>query len=437
MKKPVFDHMPMGEEGLKEVHAWVDAFVEKNRGIAEKKVLGKSDDGKWDIPSVTVTNRSIPDDDKQIAIVTLLRHGQERGARVVGAEILNFLSGDEAAEIRDKQKVIVVPIANPEGFIRDEFNSTMYGITDLEKRIWGTLCAEDTPDMMIDYHSLGKSDATKYDRGDMEVIIPANSTKWGMDEQIYQHVAGRMQAAAQAEGWPYEIHTLEDLSFYYFGDGPSARLPQRYLEEKVFLLHIQNMYEHYNKPSSLPGYTNYTCGPAYMKWHTMVFGMETNHWSIKPEDGLGESGLIPCRALMEMGNNRFPWEKDPGYPTNLLCGDFRISIRTRGNTPGERRASREKLWPERVNFNILKREMLEDPTTTLAEVGYLGENVPLDVALCLRMRQDVINSVTIDGKKADFETFKDHCSTFLYIPMTVEKPGLQKLTVTHEAFNKK
>jgi hypothetical protein len=437
MKKPVFDHMPMGEEGLKEVHGWVDDFVEKNRGIAQKKVLGKSDDGKWDIPAVTITNNSIPDDDKQVAMVTLLRHGQERGARIVGAEILDYLAGEAAAEIRDKQKVIVVPIANPEGFIRDEFNSTMYGITGLEKRIWGALCAEDTPDMMIDYHSLGKSDATKYDRGDMEVIIPANSTKWGMDEQIYQHVAGRMQQAAEAEGWPYEIHTLEDLSFYYFGDGPTARLPHRYLEEKVFLLHIQNMYEHYNKPSSLPGYTNYTCGPAYMKWHTMVFGMETNHWSIKPEDGLGESGLIPCRALMEMGNNRFPWEKDPGYPTNLLCGDFRISIRTRGNTPGERRVSREKLWPERVNFNILKREMLEDPQTTLAEVGYMGENVPLDFALCLRMRQDVINGVSIDGEKVDFETFKDHCSTFLYIPMTVEKPGLQKITVTHEAFSKK
>ena len=437
MKKYAFDHMPMGEEGLREVHAWIDGFVEQNQSIADKKVLGKSDDGKWDIPAITITNKSIPDDDKQVAMVTLLRHGQERGARIVGAEILNYLAGDEAAETRDNQKVIVVPIVNPEGFIRDEFNSSMYGITDMEKRIWGTLCAEDTPDMMIDYHSLGKSDATKYDRGDMEVIIPANSTKWGMDEQIYQHVANRMLEAAEAKGWPYEIHTLEDLSFYYFGDGPAARLPQRYLQEKVFLLHIQNAYEHYNASSSLPGYTNYTCGPAYMKWHTLVIGMETNHWGIKPEDGLGESGLIPCQALMDMGNNRFPWEKDPGYPTNLLCGDFRISIRATGNTPGERRVSREKLWPERVNFDILKREMLEDPETTLAEVGYLGENVPLDFALCLRMRQDVIKNVTIDGKNAEFETFKDHCSTFLYVPMTVEKPGLQKLTISHEAYHKK
>ena len=50
MKKYAFDHMPMGEEGLREVHAWIDGFVEQNQSIADKKVLGKSDDGKWDIP---------------------------------------------------------------------------------------------------------------------------------------------------------------------------------------------------------------------------------------------------------------------------------------------------------------------------------------------------------------------------------------------------
>ncbi|GAI09133.1 unnamed protein product, partial [marine sediment metagenome] len=185
---------------------------------------------------VIVTNKSISDDEKQNAVVTLTRHGQERGTRVVGPEILNYLASDDASEIRDKQTVIVVPVANPVGFVLDEFHSTMFGITDLEKKVWGNLCANLTPDMMMDYHSLGKSDATKYDRGDMEVIIPANGSRWGMDEQIYQYVVNKMVEAAAAKGWPYEVHTLEDLSFYYFGE-PTGRLPQRYLQEKVFLLH--------------------------------------------------------------------------------------------------------------------------------------------------------------------------------------------------------
>ncbi len=432
---PVFDHMPMGEEGLKEIYSWVDTFVRENRNIADKIVLGKSEDNKWEIPAVIVTNKSISDDEKQIAMVTLARHGQERGARVVGPEILNYVASDDASEIRNKQTVIVVPIVNPVGVVLDEFHSTMYGITDHEKMVFGNLCAAYPPDMMIDYHSLGKS-GPKYDRGDMEVIIPANTTKWGMDEQIYQYVANKMAEAAAAKGWPYEIHTLEDLSFYYFGEEKTGRLPQRYLQEKVFLLHIQNNYEHYDFPKKMPGYTNYTNGPAYNKWHTLVFGMETNHWSIKVEDGLAESGAVPCQVLLHMGNIRFPWEKDFGYPTNILCGDFRISIRPSGKNSGERRISREKIWNERFNFDILRREMLEDRETTLAEVGYLGENIPLEFNLCLRMRQNVIKKVMVKDQEVKFETFKDDCSTFLSIPITLKEAGTLKLKIAHEPYKR-
>ena len=432
---PVFDHMPMGESGLQEVYSWIESYVKDNQKIADKISLGKSEDNKWDIPAVVVTNKSIPDDAKQNAVVTLSRHGSERGTRVVGPEILNYLASDDASETRDKQTVIVVPVANPVGFVLDEFHSTLYGITELEKKVWGSLCSTYTPDMMMDYHSLGKSQGTKYDQGDMEVILPANTTRWGMDEQIYQYVANKMVKAAAEKGWPYEIHTLEDLNLYYFGE-PTGKLPQRYLQEKVFLLHIQNLSEHYDFPNKMPAYTNYTNGPAYGKWHTLVFGIETNHGAIKVEDGLAESGLVLCQALLKMGNTRFPWEKADGYPTNLLVGDFRISIRATGKNPGERRISREKIWNEKANFDILKRLMAEDPETTIAKVGYLGENVPLGFELCLRMRQKQIKRVMIEDKPAEFETFEDDCSTFLSIPVTINKPGLLKLKIKHEPFKR-
>ena len=74
----VFDHIPLGEKGLKEVYGWLESFVEKNKEIAFKKVLGKSPDN-WDIPAIFVTNRDVPDDDKQVAVVTAARHGQAGG----------------------------------------------------------------------------------------------------------------------------------------------------------------------------------------------------------------------------------------------------------------------------------------------------------------------------------------------------------------------
>lgn len=432
MTKRAFNYMPVGEEGLKEIYVWINNFVKGNSEIADRIILGKSEDNKWEVPAVVVTNKSVPESEKQIAIVTLSRHGQERGTRVVGPEILNYLASDDAGETRDKQTVIVVPVVNPVGVVLDEFHSTLYGITEHEKKIFGKLCGLYTPDMMIDYHSLGKTEGQKYDSGDMEVIIPANSTKWGMDEQIYQHVSHKLREAAAEEGWPYEIHTLEELNLYYFGDPDTGKLPHKYMEEKVFLLHIQNAYEHYDSLPEQIGYTNYTNGPAYMKWHTLVFGVETNHWSIKVENGLGESGMIITKELLDMGNKRFAWEKNEGYPTNIIVGDYRLSVRSSGKTPGKRRISREKLWKERAKFNILKREMLEDPEVTVAQIGYLGENVPLDFELCLRMRQNVIKEVTVDEHNVKFETFKDNCSTFLSIPMSINKPGLSKLKIIHE-----
>jgi hypothetical protein len=96
----VFDHIPVGKEGLKEVYTWLDNWVAEHQTIARKEIIGKSLDG-WDIPAIFVTDADIPDDQKQFAVATLARHGQEFGARVVGPEIIRYLCNDEAKEIRE------------------------------------------------------------------------------------------------------------------------------------------------------------------------------------------------------------------------------------------------------------------------------------------------------------------------------------------------
>jgi len=425
----VFDHIPMGEEGLKEIYQWLDDWVGKNKGAARKEIIGMSPD-HWDIPAIFITNENVPNEDKQIAVVTLGRHGQELGARVVGPEIIRYLCSSEAEEIRETQVVIVVPVANPEGFVSNEFRSSMTSLTKTERLVLGGLFKEFPPDMMIDFHSLGKTAGSKYDRGDMEVIIPANTTRWAMDEQIHQSVAREMQRAAESEGWPYEIHTLEDLATYYFGDTKIGNMPWTYLKEKVFLLHMQDSHDNYHIPEE-DQYTNYTCGPAYLKWHTLVFGMETNHYALSRAGDIASSGLAPCSALLKMGSSRLPWEKDKGYPVNILHGDFRISMRPVGKNASERRTSRTRIWNERKNFNLPQREMV-DHETTIARVRYFGRDLPMEFALCLRTRQDNIKSITARGKEVPFQTFKDSCSTFVYVPMVMEKAGIIELTIKHQ-----
>ena len=436
----IFKEIPMGEKGLKEVYSWLDGFVEENERIAHKKVLGKSPDN-WDIPAVFITNKDIADDNKQIAVVTAARHGQEFGARVVGPEVLHFLAGEGAKEIRDTQLVIVLPVVNPEGFVLNKFCSSHTSLTKTERLILGAFFRSYPPDMIIDFHSLGKQMGSQFDAGDMEVIIPANTTKWAMDEQIHQHVANKMLDAAEESGWPYEIHTLEDLAKYYFGRREIGNMPWSYMKEKMFMLHMQDSYDNYDIPeesdmpnaTSEPGktaYTNYTCGPAYMKWHSLVFGMETNHWALTDAGDVAESGTVPCAALLKMGSTRFPWEKDSGYPVNLLHGDFRISIRAVGNNAAERRASRIRIWGERHHFNNPQREMM-DLDTTVARVRYFGNDFPMQFALCLRMRQKNIKSVELGSKEMDFEIFRDRCSTFVYIPLAMERAGVLEVTIKH------
>jgi hypothetical protein len=436
----VFDHIPMGEEGLREIYRWVDGFVEENRGIAHKEVLGKSPGG-WDVPAIFVTNRDVADNDKQIAVVTAARHGQEFGARVVAPEILHFLTGEEARTIRDTHTVIVVPVVNPEGFALNQFCSSRTSLTRTERLILGGLFNAYPPDMIIDYHSLGEKGGSKYDVGDMEVILPANTTKWAMDEQIHLYVAQRMVDAAEDAGWPYEIHTLEDLATYYFGEKEVGNMPWASLKEKLYLLHMQDSHDDYDIPEDAAlntltpqagqtTYTNYTCGPAYMKWHSLVFGMETNHSAITDAGDLAESGMVPCAALLKVGSGRFTWEKDAGYPVNILHGDFRVSIRPVGRNAAERRASRIRIWGQRNHFNYPQREML-DLGTTVARVRYFGHDLPMEFTLCLRMRQQHIQSVSIGGKDIDFETFKDRCSTFVYVPITMERAGVLEVTIKH------
>lgn len=436
----VFDHIPMGKEGLQEVYRWLDDFVRDNERIAHKEVLGESP-GHWEIPAVLMTNGRRANDHKQIAVVTAARHGQEFGARVVGPEILNFLASEEARKILDTQIVIVVPVVNPEGFVKNEFCSSMTSLTKTERLILGRLFKTYPPDMIIDYHSLGPDSGSKFDIGDMEVILPANTTTWAMDEQIHLHVAQRMVDAAEEAGWPYEIHTLEDLATYYFGAREPGNMPWTSLKEKMFLLHMQDSHDGYAIPEEAvlealasqaekTTYTNYTCGPAYMKWHSLVFGMETNHGAITDAGELAESGLVPCAALLKMGSKRFPWEKDPGYPVNILQGDFRVSIRPVGNTAAERRASRIRIWGERNHFNHPQRERI-DSDKTIARVRYFGDDLPMEFALCLRMRQKHVQSVSIRGKETNFETFRDRCSTFVYIPIRMESAGVLEVTIKH------
>ena len=42
-----------------------------------------------------------------------------------------------------------------------------------------------------------------------------------------------------------------------------------------------------------------------------------------------------------------------------------------------------------------------------------------------------IQSITLAGRAVAFETFKDKCSTFVYIPLIMDKAGTIELIIKH------
>lgn len=432
----------VGEDGLRELYEWFDRFASAHAPFIEKRRLGTSP-GKREIRGFFVTNPAIPNHNKQTALIVLNRHGQEAGGRVVGPEILNYLVSDDAKGIRDSQLVIVIPVLNPDGVVANKFNSSRTQITNLERAVIGPIVRATPPDVMLDYHSLGQSNGARNDRGDLEVIITANTSRWAMDEQVHQYVGRKMAEASEQAGWPYEVHSIDDLWVYYFGERKIGNQPWTALKQKTFVLDTISPTDGYDSPEddmeieaiedAASGYTNYICAPAYQQYHTAIFGAEVNHWSMTRPDDQAKSGLAPCEALLKLGSERFPWEKDPGYPVNLIQGDFRNSIRSVGATAADRRASRIRLWNQRMYFDTPHRFM-PDPATTVAKVRYIGKDLPLDFAVCLRMRHEKIDSVTRGNQGVPFETFKDNCSTYVYVPVKLTKPGTMTLTFKHPVY---
>lgn len=408
----VFDHIPMGRTGLDELYVWLDRFSADHQALIEKRNIGNSETG-LDIPALFITDRSVPDEDKQTAVVTLGRHGQELGTRVIGAEIMAYLISDEAAQLRRNQLFIVVPVANPDGFVLNEFHSSRTGLTATEKAVFGPLFRDYPPDMVLDYHSLGQQGGPQTDTGDIEVIIPANTGSWAMDEQIHSLVALEMQRDCEAQGWPYDIHTLQEVATYFM----RPETPWRVQEEKVFVLQQQDAGEVYD------GYTNFTSAPAYRRWRSLVFGIEANHFGLGDAGAIAESGLAPFKALARFGQGRLGWQERPGYPVGLVHGDFRTSLRPVGRTVSERRTSRTELWSRRRDLAPLYRSM-PDVDATVVKLG-LRNGPALDCRLCVRVRSEAIAAVELNGRPVEYNTFTDDCSTYVSLELTLDRSGTE------------
>ena len=98
----------------------LDRLVRDHPRRLRWETIGTSAAGE-DVRAVHVGRGDGRSEDKEVAVIVCGRHGDEVGTRVVGPALLEWLLSADAAPVRARQHVIVVPVANPDGCARGEF----------------------------------------------------------------------------------------------------------------------------------------------------------------------------------------------------------------------------------------------------------------------------------------------------------------------------
>lgn len=380
---------------LESIENNISKLSANNPGTVDLHSLGLSAEGRH-INAVYITDKGVPLAEKEIAVVMGLRHGDEVGVVSAVSSLLDWLVSQKGENTRSRQLVIVIPVANPDGFVKREFGVPRDRISEIEKTVILPLILGCQADMILDIHSL--------DRGDLEAVITGHTTHLGEDDLIHGIAACRMVEGAAEAGYPYVSHALGVQSLAPWLSTPR---PPR---------------------NASASYNNWVCAPAYEQLHSLVIGMEVNSFSLN-DDECGNSGLAAIVPLLELGNTRSSWEYAPGYPNRILRGNMLISLRAAGQSAAERRKSRAELWQKREFFSDPVKIM---PTThsVQASIEYSGEPLSNAFSICCRIRgKPDIKNIRLNGIKTDYYTATDNCSSFVFVDVPPAGAGKYELSI--------
>lgn len=297
------------EAGLKQ---WADQHPESIR----VEVRGKSKQGR-PIVMARVTDYGVPDEDKQVAMLTSCHCATELNAPCGLLRLTKWLIGEDpaAAEIRKNQIVLVVPYSNPDGVAEEGKGSEVYvcwgpdGVTNPkahpEAVALQRIMDEYMPDLHIDYHGFSRAEQKMWE-------TTAMSWASGLSRCYLQEVPHLIDDAADAEGF-----------FIIRNEGGSGQIRAT--------CDIPGANDHFYLRSHRPNITIY----PYNTFHTLSFIIEA---------GFEESIVARTRRALQLGQERYRGERYPGYPTNQVGCWTSMAISAWGETARQRRLSRCELW---------------------------------------------------------------------------------------------
>jgi hypothetical protein len=385
--------------------AVLEKWSGEHKEIMTLEQLGRSREGR-PVYAVTLTDPKAKDDNKEHALVTALHSGLERSATTAMMAILEWLlSGDlTAREILQRQVVICLPVPDPDRYIKGEV-SPIYGDWTLkgprdpknvpEAVFVQRLIDQFQPELLADIHGTNL-DFERY------IMFESSGTSYSNNalRPYYREIIRQMDEAALAEGFPSDT-AESDAERIFFGPG-LADMPSR-----CWL----------GRPRC------YGAIYAYYHFHTIVSASEV---------GWDRSGVLRHRRLLQIGNERWPGEYYPGYPTRVILGNTHARLTAYGQTAAKRRCSRVELWNRLGEFTfgtldpaVRGKMMCVLATSAAADKTYLPD--PLLKTLVQRVQEHPnMNGEVIAKFAAGWPAGQNHPEPWLALQRRHAEPRIER-----------
>jgi len=357
--------------GYEDVCAEVERLRSGSRALCTVRELGRSSEGR-PIQCVTLTELSVPADDKQRVLVVAGQHGTEESGRAIALELMSWLASGagESPEVLRTHEVAVIPCANPDGAVHETYRNAddvdvahTHALDEAastpEGRAVGAFGVEFAPEVLVDVH--GRAGG-----GMKDTVWLSRPLAFVPDGLYLTAMALEMCRAGEEAGFPQAE------------PAPPGALDQ----------------------SASSGITLGEKLAAEVK--SLGFGMETIEHYYREAEWRAD-GLARLRRLLRFGREDAFGLGEPGYPASLVSGTRVCALKAHGSTASRRRVSRVELVSFlRRNWAIVDRG--SDGLDGCAKVKVLSRTVegnnPGRFAVLVRLRKPCGGlSVEWDGEE--------------------------------------
>jgi hypothetical protein len=340
---------PVHRISFAEYETTLKHWAAKHAGVFQFEKRGESHDGQ-PVFLAKITDNSLPDEDKQVVLVSALHGGPERSGTTTILHLIERLLDDSefSKETRRKQIVLLVPIANPYAFFTtDRFtNKEKIDLYDPQLSYWDLpklklavpqrtpelaaflgIVDEYQPEMHLDLHGTGLQAFPDEHMGDR--TMRQGQTMFEVSACSYSNCGVR----------PWDPRVTEamikaGIEAGYGSDRAEADA------QRCFYNPDHDFFRNrlWNQPRPDRFRTMFY---GYMKYHTMISTTEI---------GWEESGVARVSGILALGNKQWVDENFSGYPVTRVRARAGRFVTAYGQTASQRRKSRAELFTKQVNF---------------------------------------------------------------------------------------